>query len=88
MNKKLKIIEDQSEIENYPPFLFPNIGDAVPKGWELVETYFVDSSGFGQIGEPALTVGQFIEKLEVGFAYAIVETGQFQVHIGKFKKGD
>lgn len=49
--------------------------------------YFVDSSGFGQNGEPALNPERFVkEYLEPGFGYAIVEAGQFQVRIGKFKK--
>jgi hypothetical protein len=64
----------------------PNLGDYRPRGWKLVNTYFVDSSGFGQVGEPALTFGQFIEKMKVGLGYAIIEAGQFQVRIGEFEK--
>ena len=64
----------------------PNIGDYRPKGWKLVETYFVDSSGFGSPGEPALTFDEFVEKAKEGKGYAIIEAGQFQVQIGEFEK--
>ncbi len=65
----------------------PNLGDYVPKGWELVEEYFVDSSGFGSTDAPALTVDQFKAKTKAGFGYAIIEEGQFQLYVGEFKKG-
>lgn len=68
-----------------PPFPFPHIGNHVPRGWKIVDKLFVDSSGFGTEGEPALTVNQFLEKLEVGKGYAIVEEGQFQVYVGVFE---
>ena len=64
----------------------PNFGSYRPKGWRLVKTYFVDSSGFGGEDEPALTYNQFIRQTKVGRAYAIVEEGQFQVNIGEFVK--
>jgi hypothetical protein len=63
----------------------PNFGDYHPKGWELVETYFVDNSGFGSDDEPALTFKQFLGKVKTGCGYAVISTGQFQVHIGEFK---
>ena len=47
--------------------------------------FMVDSSGFGSRGEPALTIAEFIERLTPGY-YAIVEAGQFQVKVGKFRK--
>ena len=72
--------------EKMPPFPFPNIGSYRPKGWELVDTLFCDSSGMGSESEPALTVHQLIDALEPGFGYAIIEEGQFQVYVGKFKK--
>jgi hypothetical protein len=64
----------------------PNIGDYRPKGWKLVDTYFVDSSGLGLSGEPALTFSEFARNAKVGYGYAIIEAGQFQVYIGEFKK--
>jgi hypothetical protein len=65
---------------------FPFLGDYVPKGWELTDTLFVDSSGFGRPGEPALTQFQFYTRLKPGYGYAITEAGQFQVYIGEFRK--
>jgi len=85
---------DASEIRQMPPFPFPNIGDHRPDGWELEDTLFCDSSGFGSSGEPALTTEQLIEKLlnrhaEPGvFGYAIIEEGQFQLHLGVFRRTD
>lgn len=46
------------------------------KGTNII---FVDSSGWGNPGETALTVDQFIAMAPVGFGYAVVEAGQFQV---------
>ena len=54
--------------------------------WELVETLFVDNSGFGQIGEPALTIDQFFKQIKAGFGYGVVDAGQFQVMVGCFKR--
>lgn len=62
----------------------PFLGTHVPRGWVMVNTYFVDSSGFGDAGEPALTREQFLKKLQVGRGYAIIEAGEFQVYVGEF----
>ena len=75
-----------TDIEKWPPFPFPMIGDYDPPGWELIETHFVDSSGFGDPGEAALTTSQFKSKITVGHGYAITQIGQFQVYVGEFKK--
>ena len=64
----------------------PNLGDYRPKGWKLLDKLFVDNSGFGREGEPALTVEQFISKVKEGLGYAVIESGQFQVYIGVFEK--
>lgn len=64
----------------------PNLGDYRPKGWELVETLFVDSSGWGSENEPALTIDQFISRMRSGLGYAVIEEGQFQVVIGEFQR--
>lgn len=85
--------------EHKKPFLFeeedrgkmdhlkiPNIGDYRPKGWELVGTLFVDSSGWGSPGEPALTQDQFMNRMKAGMGYAVIKAGEFQVYVGEFKK--
>ena len=69
-----------------PSFPFPFLGSYVPKGWTLTESYFVDSSGFGETGEAALTIRQFLGKIKTTRGYAITEVGQFQVYIGEFEK--
>lgn len=66
------------------PFPFPYIGEFAPPGWRRVQTHFVDSSGFGDQTEPALTGEEFGERLQAGRGYAIVSMGQFQVHVGEF----
>ena len=47
--------------------------------------YFVDSSGFGGEGDSALSIEQFMQRVQPGYAYAIVEQGQFQIKIGMFR---
>lgn len=61
-------------------------------GLKVVATYFVDSSGFGQPGEAALTVSSFQRIIE-GFInqgkeiYAcLTGIGQFQVYVSIFAK--
>ena len=56
------------------------------KGYTLVNSYFVDNSGFGSEDEPTLTPANFLAKVKAGFFYGIIEQGQFQVYIGEFKK--
>lgn len=63
------------------------------KGYELVEEFFVDSSGLGQEDEPALTRGQFLDKLTTlleeypgGLTAKVTNAGQFQVYLGLFKR--
>jgi hypothetical protein len=65
-------------------FPFPNIGHYRPRGFKLVESYFVDKSGFGEEWEPALTYRGFLARLQVGRAYAIIEEGEFQCYVGEF----
>lgn len=48
--------------------------------------FFVDKSGFGRSGEPALTLGEFINLMRPGYGYAVVEDGPFQVHVGVFER--
>jgi len=56
------------------------------KGYKLVNSYFVDNSGFGTDDEPALTPANFLNKVRAGYFYGIISQGQFQVYIGEFKK--
>lgn len=83
---KRPYIVEKEDLGSMPPFPFPNLGDYRPKGWKLIEEHFVDNSGFGSPGEPALTVNEFISKLVVGHGYAIIGEGQFQVYVGEFTK--
>lgn len=80
----------------------PFLGDHVPKGWERINlmepkrgwhedvdgfgAYFVDTSGFGGSGEPALTQKQLMEVLLPGYGYALIECGQFQGYVGVFRR--
>jgi hypothetical protein len=64
----------------------PFLGSYVPEGWYIEDGLFVDSSGFGAPGEAALTAAQFLQKLEVGKGYAVIESGEFQVYVGVFGK--
>lgn len=87
-NLKPFIIESQEQIDSFEGFPFPNFGDFRPKGWKLVKEYFCDSSGFGQDGEGALSIRQFLKELKIGYGYAIIEAGQFQVYVGEFERVD
>ncbi len=49
-----------------------------------VDEFFVDSSGWGQDDESALTINQFLKKVKAGRYYAIIEAGQFQVRVGEY----
>ena len=68
----------------------PFLGDACrdwDEGFERVATLFVDSSGFGSPGEPALTQDAFVQELdrlvkEHGeLLVAVEEQGQFQCYV-------
>lgn len=63
----------------------PFIGTWRPRGYTLEQQLFVDRYGDGLPGEPALTIPQFLAKLQPGKAYAIIEAGPFQVYIGEFE---
>jgi hypothetical protein len=74
------------DLDYMPPFPFPFLGDYDPPGWTKVNEFFVDSSGFGTPGEPALTSEQFKQKIVIGHGYAVTEVGQFQAYVGEFVK--
>jgi len=84
-NRQPLMIHDGSTA-GWPPIPIPNLGDYRPKGWNLIDTLFVDSSGMGLPGEGAMTADEFLKRVRLGYGYAIVETGQFQVCVGEFEK--
>ena len=60
-----------------------NIHGLLPKA-RFYDDLFVDSGGWGSANEPALTFPEFLQTVRTlgpGFAYAIEESGQFQVNI-------
>ena len=85
-SKKQPFIYEKEDAGAFPPFPFPHIGSFIPEGWKKSEEYFVDSSGFGQLGELALTAEQFAEKMIPGRGHAITEAGQFQVRVSEFDR--
>ena len=82
-------------LENF--WRIPNLGDytgnhATWHGWRKTDQeWFVDSSGFGREGEPALTLEQLVRQLRDHFSknpavgYGITEVGQFQIYIAAFE---
>ena len=90
--KKEPFVPVLDQIAAFPPFPFPHLGPYVPAGWERAEeTWFVDSSGWGKPGEPALSVEQFGDELRQyvndnpDHGFAIVESGQFQCYVGAYR---
>ena len=67
----------------------PELGDHQPEGWtELPELQmFVDSSGFGQAGEGAMTQPAFLARVaelireDSTRGFAIGDVGQFQLYV-------
>lgn len=64
----------------------PYIGDYIPSGWKLINTHFVDNSGFGADDELALSFRQFLLLVKKGHGYSISSAGQFQVYINEFER--
>jgi hypothetical protein len=68
-----------------PRLPFPWIGDRKPRGFKHSRELFVDSSGFGDEREPAMTAHRMImQELKVGCAYSISDQGQFQVYVDEW----
>lgn len=73
------------------PFVFPNIGNHEPDGWEQVESWFVDKTGHGHESEPAMTHQRLKQVLRdyiamnPGDGFAVTEEGEFQVVVSAFK---
>jgi hypothetical protein len=60
--------------------------DKVPKGYTETNEYFVDHSGWGKAGDPALTADAFLELVKAGRYYAVTDMGQFQLFVGEYEK--
>ena len=67
------------------PRRIPWLGEYTPDGMVRVHTLFVDSSGFGQDGEIALSLNELFKRIHPApYAYGIVERGEYQVYIDEF----
>lgn len=64
----------------------PFVGDAFFEDYNETSRFFVDSSGFGSPGEPALTIKQFVNLITPERYYAITSIGQFQINIQEYEK--
>src|SRR3990172_1888464 len=64
----------------------PRFGYFVPNGYESVQEFFVDSTGWKRESEPALTFGQLLKKVREAYGYGIVECGQFQLYVREYKR--
>ena len=75
-------------------FPFPIITDnLLSEDWEPAdEFWFVDSSGFGQEGEPALTMEEFRAELmeyvqqHPDHGFGLSGVGQFQVYVSAYRR--
>jgi len=76
----------QAKHDGAPLTGIPNVNEDDCGNWKLVDTFFVDNSGFGVEGELALTIDQFFKKVKADFGYGVIEAGRFQVYVGCFKK--
>jgi hypothetical protein len=90
--KRHPYVPSDTDLGDWPPFPFPDIGDYEPSGWKRTEhRWFVDSSGMGEDHEAALTTDQFKRELREyieehpGYGFGIVEVGQFQVYVASFR---
>ena len=83
--------EDFRTESNLP---FPIITDMLLSDeWEETDqSWFVDSSGFGRAGEPALTMKQFRKALlayaqeHPDHGYGLSDVGQFQVYVSAYRR--
>jgi len=70
-----------------PRLPFPALGSRNPRGFKLVQEFFVDSSGWGGRNEPAMTIDQLIDELKPNMAYSLGDVGQFQLYVREWKPG-
>ncbi len=97
LGKKPYCLVDETVIDSWPAFPFPDLGDACADWDEVyrrVDTLFCDASGCGSPEEPALTADQLKERVFelwqntlVGqmLYIAIEEVGQFQLHLAVWR---
>ena len=77
------------QIEEMPPFPFPNFGDYEPDGWTERGRWQCDKTGMDDQG-PALSIEGLKRRLLKHIkehprdGFAIVEEGQFQLYVGAF----
>jgi hypothetical protein len=79
-------------------FNIPFLGDYTPDGWtrvdHLIRPIFVDTTGRGQPGDPAITSFEFFKRAEtqlqtessVVLAYGVIEQGQTQALVATYKR--
>lgn len=85
--RKWKAQLERGEIPSLP---FPFIGEHNAPGFTADEVdgefvdLFVDMTGVGGEWELALTIGAFVNKLQVDKAYALVEVEQFQAYVRQY----
>ena len=77
--------DDMGDVKEHLKYM-PFLGDHVPPGYEEIESFFVDGSGWGTNGGSAITQDEFFKQVKVGSCYGVTETGQFQIHISEYKK--
>ena len=75
----------EAALEGGYPFTV-EASDYVPDGWQRVNLKDENDQRGIYLGEPALTVKQFVYRLKPGLSYAIVEVEQFQVKIAVFER--
>jgi hypothetical protein len=88
------LLEEVEQLEEMPPFPFPNLGDAadeICEGHDKLDSVFCDHSGFGTVGEPALTPEQLKLRLKHllethgPILLGITEQGEFQLYVGVWR---
>jgi len=95
--RKPFVIYSAEDVDRYPPFPFPFIGDYVAKGWKPYAdgdgegeplTLFVDTSGMGGEGEMALSVSALrreLKRLMAEASKAEITLGFAFVEVGQFQ---
>jgi hypothetical protein len=98
-HNKIPFVFEQEDIDDFKAhlaagrtiqFLIPLLGDYLPQGWRHTDRqpFFVDTSGFGREDEPAMTTRAFVEALEPGKGYAVIECGESQAFIREYERDD